>query len=70
LDIKIVIFFISLIIIFITLIIIYVHKKKKQKEREKLEKFPIFIRELTNKISNFRPLKHYTKEENFQIELA
>lgn len=43
-------------------------KNKKLKE-EKIENMPIFIRELENKIREFKPSQHYKEEKYYQVEL-
>ena len=62
--------FIPFLIISIILIIYYFYKKRKEEERKKIEETPKFLLDLENKIKEFKPLRHYWKEEPYQIELA
>ncbi len=46
------------------------YQKKKIAEKERIERIPIFIKELHKKISWYVPLRYHSREEPYQMELA
>lgn len=66
------IFLVILWIILIGTFIYFVYKKIEYKKIKKIEQesIPEKLKELNDKIYNFKPLRKYSKEEPYQIELA
>lgn len=59
-----------LLILLFLFIFYFKYKKNKQLEQDKIDQLPEQVKNIKEKIESFKPLRNYSKEEPYQIELS